>query len=44
VEEGNKQLKEARDYQGGSGRIFAAVFITYTIFIWLWDYFNTKYY
>jgi hypothetical protein len=41
VEDGNKELQEAKRYQGGSGRIFATVFIVYTIFLWTWDWLNT---
>ena len=41
VKDGNKELTEAKKYQGGSARIFATVFIVYTIFIWMWDWFNT---
>ena len=44
VVEGNKELLLAKEYQGGNGRIFASVFIVYTIILWLWDYLNTKYY
>jgi len=44
VKDGNKELQEAKKHQGGSARIFTAVFITYTIVIWLWDWITTKYY
>ena len=44
VKDGNKELQEAKKHQGGSARIFTAVFITYTIVIWMWDWITTKYY
>jgi hypothetical protein len=37
VEEGNKELIEARKHQGGNGKIFAAIFITYTVILWMWE-------
>jgi hypothetical protein len=44
VVEGNKELQKALQYQGGSGRIFAGIFITFTVILWAWDWWNTKYY
>ena len=44
VKDGNKELLEALKSSGGSTRIFTAIFVTFTIVLWLWDWFNTKYY
>lgn len=44
VVEGNKELQKAKEYQGGNGKIFAAIFIAMTIVLWVWDWVNTKYY
>jgi len=44
VDEGNQELKKAHEYQKGNGHIFATIFLIYTVFLIIWDWFNTKYY
>jgi hypothetical protein len=44
VEEGNKELQKAKEYQGGNGKIFAGIFIAYSVVLWIWEYMNTRYY
>lgn len=41
VQEANEELTEAREYQKGNGNIFASIFMSLAIALWVWEYYNT---
>ena len=43
IEGANTNLKEAHEYQKGGSNLISYIFLGMTAFLWIWDYWNTKY-
>lgn len=43
VQEANEELTKAREYQKGNSDIFTTIFVTLTVILWVWEYYNTIY-